>query len=230
MSNGKERGSAPSAGAWTPVQAYVMAVVCLLLGIVVGYLVRGSGAATPDKPVEVAASAQVPGAAATSAGGQITPQQLKQMADKQAEPLLQQLNANPNSPELLASIGNVYYDARQYNDAIGYYERSLKFQPANNDVRTDMGTAYWYLGDADRAISEFQAVLRLEPTKPNTLYNLAVVQWQGKMDANSAVASLQKLLDANPNYENKAQVQELLAQVRKHANLGPGSKTDKPAM
>jgi len=230
MSNGKETKGTPSTGGWTPVQAYGMAVVCLLLGIGVGYLMRGSSAATPDKPAEAAASAPVPAAAATDMGGQVTPQQLKHMADKQAEPLLEQLNANPNNPELLANIGNVYYDAHQYNDAIGYYDRALKLRPTNNNVRTDMGTAYWYLGDADRAISEFQTVLKLEPTKPNALYNLAVVQWQGKMDANAAVASLEKLLDTNPNYENRAQVQELLAQVKKHADLRPGSKTGKPAM
>jgi len=186
--------------------------------------------ARPDKPVETGASSQISGqmspAPATGTSGQVASDQLKHMADKQAEPLLQQLKDNPNRPELLANIGNVYYDARQYHDAISYYDRVLKFQPANSDVRTDMATAYWYLGDSDRAIAELQAVLKLEPTKASALYNLGIVQWQGKMDANGAAATLQKLLDTNPNYANQAQVQELLAQVKKHSEVKPVSKSN----
>ena len=35
-------GKAPGAGQWTSTQAYVLSVICLLLGVAVGYLVRGS--------------------------------------------------------------------------------------------------------------------------------------------------------------------------------------------
>jgi len=231
MSDSNVTNDATSAGGWMPVQAYVIAVVCLLLGVAVGYMVRGARAtATPDKAVDAGTSSQTSGQMSGAPGSgtsqQVTPEQLKHMADKQAEPLQQQLSANPNSPELLANIGNVYYDARQYNDAISYYDRALKLQPANTDVRTDTATAYWYLGDSDRAIAEFQAVLKLEPTKANALYNLGIVQWQGKMDANGAAATLQRLLDTNPNYANKAQVQELLAQVKKHSDIQPDRKTE----
>src|SRR5208337_5287626 len=115
-------------------------------------------------------------------------------------------------------------------EAIGYYDRALKLQPANTSVRTDLGTAYWYLGDADEAIREFQTVLKAEPTKANALFNLGIVEWRGKMDAAAAVAAWQKLLASNPNYENRAQVQQLIAEARKHADLKPGTKSTKPVM
>jgi cytochrome c-type biogenesis protein CcmH/NrfG len=217
-----------TASGWTPSQAYVMAVLCLVLGIAVGFLVRGSASAR-NQAVTGSPSAQAPGAM-SAAVPQVTPEQLKQMADKQAEPLLQQLKANPDNAALLAGIGNLYYDAQQYADAVSYYERSLSIQPANTDVRTDMATAYWYLGQSDNAVSEFQKVLKTEPTKANALFNLGVVQWQGKMDAKAAANTWQKLLDSNPNYENRAKVQELLVQVRQHSGVKPGTKTDKPAL
>jgi len=212
-----------------------MALVCLLVGISVGYLLRGSespgkvaaGPATqmapPMSPPMV--SAPPPG---SPMGAAVTPEQLKMMVEKQVEPKLQQLKAEPNNASLLANVGDVYYDGQQYRDAVTYYDRSLKLQPGNTSVRTDMGTAYWYLGDADRAIREFQTVLKTEPTKANTLLNLGVVEWQGKMDAAAAIAAWQKLLDSNPNYENKEQVQQMIAQARKHMNMKPGSKTGKP--
>ncbi len=211
---------------WTSTQAYVLAVVCLLMGVAVGYLLRGS-AAPAAAPL---AEGNMPAAMPAGMGTQPTAEQLKQMADKQAEPLLQQLPSRPNDPALLADVGNIYYDAHQFAQAIDYYNRSLKLQPANTNVRTDLGTAYWYLGDADNAISQFQTVLKTEPTKSNTLFNLGVVEWQGKGNAKAAAASWQKLLDTNPSYENIDKVRELLAQVKQHTNIKPGTKTDKPAM
>ncbi len=217
-----------SAG-WTTNQAYVMAVVSLLLGIAVGYLLRGSEG--PEKTVTgVATQMPQPMPAGGPMGMQVTPEQLKNMADRQVEPMLQRLKAEPNNADLLASIGNAYYDAQQFRDAVSYYDRALKIQPGNTSVRTDMGTAYWYLGDPDKAISEFQTVLKTEPAKANALFNLGVVQWQGKMDAKAAAATWQKLLDSNPNYENKAKVQELLTQARQHPAIERGAKATKPTM
>ena len=205
-----------------------MAVICLLIGVAVGYLVRGSGS-----PADTAmASAPAPAGTMPGPMGQMqpTPEQMKHMADKQAEPLLKQLQTTPKDPALLANLGNLYYDAQQYQDAINYYDRSLQIRPNDSNVRTDMGTAYWYLGNADRAIQEFQTVLKSEPTKANTLLNLGVVQWQGKMNTDAALAAWQKLLETNPNFEGRDKVQELMAQAKKHVGVKPGMKTDKPAM
>ena len=154
---------------------------------------------------------------------QPTPEQMKRMADAQAAPILEKLKSDPNNADLLANIANIYYDTQQYPVAIGYYQRSLKVQPVNAGVRTDMATAYWYVGDADTAITEFNKALSYEPNKSNTLFNLGVVKWQGKMDVNGAVAAWEKLLRTNPNYEGKDQVEQLLAQAKKHSNVKPGT-------
>jgi tetratricopeptide (TPR) repeat protein len=108
--------------------------------------------------------------------------------------------------------------------AIDYYQRSLKTKPADASVRTDMATAYWYTGGADTAIAEFNRALADEPNKPNALFNLGVVQWQEKMDIKGALATWQRLLDTNPNYEGKEKVIELMAQVRKHSTMKPGAQ------
>jgi cytochrome c-type biogenesis protein CcmH/NrfG len=161
--------------------------------------------------------------AASAQGAAPTAEQMQHMADTQAAPLLDRLKTDPNNVELLANVGNIYYDTQQFTTAIQYYERALQQQPANSGVRTDMATAYWYLGNADTAIQEFNRALTYEPTKPNTLFNLGIVKWQGKMDVAGAVAAWQKLLDSNPNYENKDKVVELIAQAQKHASVTPGT-------
>jgi cytochrome c-type biogenesis protein CcmH/NrfG len=201
---------------WTGVQAYTLAVVCLLLGVAGGWFVRGSQ--SPAAPV-----ANVGGAVTANANAQPTQEQMRKMADAQAGPLLEQLKSNENNAELLGKIGNIYYDVQDYPTAISYYQRALNIKPSNADVRTDLATAYWYTGNPDSAIQEFNKALTYEPNKANTLFNLGVVQWQGKMDIKSAVATWQKLLATNPNYENKDKVQQLIAEAEKHTNVKPGT-------
>ena len=55
-----------------------------------------------------------------------SPAQLKEMADAQAAPLIEKLKSEPADADLLASIGNLYYDAQQYPIAVDYYARALK--------------------------------------------------------------------------------------------------------
>jgi tetratricopeptide (TPR) repeat protein len=153
----------------------------------------------------------------------ITPDQLKHMADAQAAPLVERLKGEPKNAQLLANVGNLYYDAQQYQLAADYYQRSLKVQPGNTDVRVDLGTAMWYLGDADKAIEQYKTVLKAEPTKANVLMNLGIVEWRGKMNVPAAVAAWEKLLATNPNFQGKDKdnVEQLIAQAKKHANMHP---------
>jgi len=214
-----EKTSTPSI--WTSSQAYTLSVICLLIGLAGGWFIRGSqGSRSGSSESSVPAATQ----AMTGQSGEPTSEQMRRMADKQAEPLLQQLGKEPNNADTLAKIGNIYYDTQQFPVAIDYYQRALKLRPADASVRTDMATAYWYTGNADLAISEFNRALADEPNKPNALFNLGVVQWQGKMDSEEALATWQRLLETNPNYEGKGKVVELMAQVKKHSGIKPGTQ------
>jgi len=220
-----DTNQAQTADQWTSAQAYILAVICLLVGIAGGWFVRGSQHSAPG----VQAAQTTPMGMAIGTGSQETPMgtptadQLRLMADQQAKPLLAQLKSDSNNPELLSNIGNIYYDTHEYPTAIEYYQRALKLQPSNTGVRTDLATALWYTGDIDGAIGEFNKSLSYEPNKPNTLFNLGIVKWQGKMDIDGAVAAWQKLLDKNPNYEAKDKVVGLIAQAKKHVGVKPGT-------
>ena len=206
---------------WTDVQAYTLAVICLLLGVAGGWLMRGSQ--SPAALPAATASASAPGGMG-AVNGQPNAEQLRQMADAQAAPLIEKLKLDPKNPDLLVNVGNSYYDAQQYPVAVDYYGRALEMKPSDASVRTDMATAYWYMGDTDRAIAEFNKSLSYEPNKANALFNLGLVKWRGKMDVNGAVADWEKLLATNPNYEGKDKVEQLIAEAKKHSGVKPGTK------
>ena len=116
----------------------------------------------------------------------------------------------------MIKLGNLYYDSQAYPQAIQYYEKALSIQPKNADVRTDLGTAYWYTGDADKAIASFEKALAIRPNHPDTLFNLGIVRWQGKKDPKGAIVAWEKLLETNPTYPQKDQVQMLIERAKMH--------------
>ncbi|MGA9976716.1 MAG: tetratricopeptide repeat protein, partial [Candidatus Sulfotelmatobacter sp.] len=151
------------------------------------------------------------------APAQPTPEQLKAMVEQSVAPLLATLKTNPNDFDTLVQIGNLYYDGKQYPEAVKYYQLGVKSQPTNADLLTDLGTSLWYTGDADGAIAEFQAALRYRPNHPATLFNLGVVRWQGKLDPKGAVQAWEELLRSNPDYPQKQEVQEYIERAKQHA-------------
>lgn len=211
---------------FTSVQAYTLAVITLAIGIAVGYFARGS--APVSVPAGIAQTASAPaGMGGGAMGGAQLPgigsgQQQQAAASpevlaKAAEPLLAQLKTNPNDFDTLAKLGNVYYDGQAYAQAIEYYEKALSVQPDNADVRTDLGTAYWYTGNPDKAIASFEKALAIRPNHPGTLFNLGIVKWQGKKDPKGAIVAWEKLLQTNPDYPQKDQVQMLIERAKMHS-------------
>src|SRR5208283_2622484 len=95
-----ETDAQPTAGStWQATQVYVMAVVCLLVGLVIGYLFRGSASPAPAAPVAQAINPAQTGAAAAGLGGHVPSlEEMRQMADKTAAPLLEQLKSDPANP------------------------------------------------------------------------------------------------------------------------------------
>src|SRR5581483_11838956 len=206
-------GASGTGSGWNSLQAYLLAALSLLLGVALGYLFRGSASS-----VAQAAS----GAAPAAVSQQDSSMQRGQQAEAQAAlaqaaaPLLEAVNKNPNDFDSLVKLGNVYYDGQQYPTAIEFYEKALALHPDNPDVRTDMGTAYWYTGNADKAIEEMETSLKYRGGHPQSLFNLGWVRWQGKGDTKGAVDAWEKLLKANPNYPQKEKVEQYIAKAKEH--------------
>ena len=216
----KQSAQPRNTGLWTSTQSYVLALITLIVGIGIGWLVRGSygnnettTASTSAPAASNSGSFQVPSFGQSSGGQRLSPEALNQAA----APLLSQLQSRPNDPVLLANLGNLYYDSQVYPQAIEYYQKSLAVRPSDPDVRTDMGTAMWYSGDPDGALKEFAKSLSYDPSHNQTLFNRGVVLMQGKNDPKGAIASWQTLLKINPNYPERARVEQMIAQAQQAA-------------
>ncbi|MGA2920871.1 MAG: tetratricopeptide repeat protein [Candidatus Sulfotelmatobacter sp.] len=198
---------------WRARQVYAMAVISLLVGLAIGYLFRGSQSQAPSQP---AANAQPLAPAGGMAGHMPSLEEMKQMADKKAAPLLEKLKGDPNNSDLLIQAGNLYQATHQFKEAAGYYGKALQVDPRNVPIRTQMASCMYYDGDADGAIAQLQQSLQYDPKDANSLFNLGMIKWQGKQDSKGALAAWQKLLKSNPQLsaDRKATVQKLMADVQ----------------
>lgn len=208
---------------WRPTQAYVLAAVCLVIGLPVGYLLRGSAPAKAPAPaVATMPETQAPPTAAAATAPMPhstvpTLDDMKRMADKRAEPLLAKLKADPNNAELLNQTGILYRSAHQFKQAEDYFQKSLAIDPKNVNVRTDMAACMFYDGDVDGALAELQKSLTYDPKHAGTLMNIGIIKWKGKNDVPGAVASWQKLLKLNPDFKQKAVVERMISDAQQSA-------------
>ena len=213
---------------WRSVQVYTLSAICLVIGITMGYLVRGSTAGkAPSAPP--AATGSNPASDIPLGGSQPTGDDMKRMAEKQVAPLLEQLKSNPKDPELLGKIAHYYMVAQQYNDGAAYYEKVVEVQPTAENY-TNLSNAYYYAGADDKAIDALNKALKIDPTSTNALYNLGVLKWQVQGDSKGAIDTWEKLLKNKLDDKQRAQVQKMITNAKKHANMPAGTKTEKPAM
>ncbi len=199
----------PVPNRWKTNQVYAMAAFCLVLGLALGYLFRGSASPAASKATPPANQQN----ASMSAPQMPTLDQMKQMAEKQAEPLLAQTQKDPRNAELLAKVGRIYESTHQFKEAAQYYGKSLEIDPKNVVLRNEMAACLYYTGDADGAAAQFEQALKYDSKNANSLFNLGMIRWQAKKDSQGAISAWKQLLNTNPQLEaqKKDQVRKLIA-------------------
>lgn len=199
---------------WQSSQVYLLSAFCLLVGLLVGYLLRGSqSTGVTANPV-----AGNIAKATSSMRGAPTLDQMKHMAEKKAEPLLAKLQSDPQNAVLLVQIADVYKQTHQFAEAADYYSRAVKADPKNTGVRSDLASCLYYTGDTDGALAQLEEAIKQDPTSAPALFNLGMVRWQGKQDAAGAVEAWQQLLKTNPKLsaDRKSAVEKLIADAGQH--------------
>jgi tetratricopeptide (TPR) repeat protein len=202
---------------WKPAQTYVLAALCLVLGLAIGYFLRGSAAPATTAAASETTTQQPQSPPPTADMGQHpipTMDEMKQIADKQVAPLLEQLKSDPKNADLLNQIGTGYRATHQFKTAIDYYRRSLDINPKNVGARTDMASCMYYLGDVDGALAQLDKSLTYDAKHPGTLINIGIIKWKGKNDIEGAIAAWEKLLKLNPDFENKAAIQHMIDEAK----------------
>jgi len=161
----------------------------IAFGLIAGWII-GSQQAPSRQPPAQATTAQAPAQANTRAAvideAKVTA--LKSVAEREPS------NAKPR-----IDLGNLYFDAERYDDAITWYEGALKLTPRDVNLSTDLGVCYYYTNQPDKALAQFDKSLAIDPKHAKTLLNLGIVRAFGKQDLAGATKAWEQVMAINPN-------------------------------
>jgi cytochrome c-type biogenesis protein CcmH/NrfG len=193
-----------------------MGVAGVFFGVLVGWIVGSQqGGARPVSPsAGPAATAQAP------AGG-ANPQAPPPLDESRASALKTTAQQNPADAATRVDLGNLYFDAGRFPDAVEWYEAALKIHPKDVNVSTDLGIAYYYMNQPERALAQFDRSLSVDPDHAKTLLNVGIVRAFGKQDLKGAVEVWQKVLVVAPSSEEARAARQALDGLRSaHPDLG----------
>jgi cytochrome c-type biogenesis protein CcmH/NrfG len=199
-------------------ESIVFAIAGSLFGLIVGWIL---GSQQPVRTTRLAApvaeQAAAPGTAGTSAAPALDQERIQSLTTT--------AESNPKDPAPRVQLGNAYFDAERYTDAIAWYEAALKLNPADANVSTDLGVAYYYTNQADRAVKQFEHSLTVDPKHTKTLLNLGIVKAFGKQDLNGAAKAWEQVIAIAPaSPEGQAAKKALEGLQSAHPTSRPGSE------
>ena len=196
-------------------ESVVVGVTGVFFGLLVGWIIgTQQGGGRVAAPAAQAAAAP----AASTGNGQQSPPPLD---ESRAASLKTTARQNPNDAATRVELGNMYFDAGRFQDAIDWYQQALKITPRDVNVSTDLGIAYYYTNDPDKALAQFDRSLEIDPKHAKTLLNIGIVRAFGKQDLKGAAEVWQKILVVAPSSEEARAARQALDGIRSaHPELG----------
>src|SRR5262247_610022 len=124
-------------------EAVAFGIAGVLFGLIAGWVIGAQQAGV--RPAPPAAQAQ--SAPAASGGSGST--RAAVLDDTKVNALKNVAEREKSNPTPRIDLGNLYFDAERYDDAIKWYSEALTLAPNNVDVSTDLGVCYYYSNQPD---------------------------------------------------------------------------------
>jgi tetratricopeptide (TPR) repeat protein len=175
--------------------AVAFGIAGVLFGLIAGWIIGSQQATTrpaaAPAPQTAAAPAPATGAAGSTRAAVLDETKvtaLKNVAEREA-----------SNPAPRVELGNLYFDAERYDDAIKWYSEALKLSPKDVNVSTDLGVCYYYSNQPDKALEQFAHSLSIDPKHAKTLLNVGIVKAFGKQDLDGAMQAWQQVIAIAPD-------------------------------
>ncbi len=214
-------------------ESIVFAVTGILFGLMVGWIIGSQQAATgvarQPASAQAAPTTQASTPAPSSSGASGSAPAPAVLDDTRVRALTSAAEQRPQDAAVRVELGNLYFDAERFQDAVTWYEQALTIDARNVNASTDLGVAYYYLGQPDRAIAQFERSLAVDPKHAKTLLNMGIVRAFGKQDLDGAAKAWEQVISLSPDSpEGRAARQALDGMRSAHPETGgPASPSGK---
>jgi tetratricopeptide (TPR) repeat protein len=171
--------------------AIAFGIAGILFGLIAGWIIGSQLGVAPAPAAPAAAAAPQGGGSGTTRAAVLDETQVNALKTVAAR---ETANATPR-----VQLGNLYFDAERYDEAIKWYADAIKLSPKDVDVSTDLGVSYYYSNQPDKALEQFNHSLSLDPKHGKTLLNVGIVKAFGKQDLDGAAKAWQEVIRLAPD-------------------------------
>ena len=197
-------------------ESIAFGIAGVVFGLIAGWVIGAQQATT-----RVPAAAAAQSAAAPAGNGAGT--RAAVLDETQAQALKSVAEREPSNPAPRSQLGNMYFDAERYDEAIKWYSEAVKLAPQDPNLSTDLGVSYYYTNQPDKALEQFAHSLQLDPTHTKTLLNIGIVKAFGKQDLPGASEAWQQVLKLAPNSPEAQAAKRALDSLQSaHPAIGSG--------
>jgi tetratricopeptide (TPR) repeat protein len=204
--------------------AVAFGIAGVLFGLIAGWII-GSQQATV-RPSLPAQTQQAPAAAPQGASGGSARATVLDETQVNALKAVAQRESSNATPRV--QLGNLYFDAERYDEAIRWYGEALQLSPKDVNVSTDLGVSYYYSNQPDKALEQFDRSLELDSKHAKTLLNVGIVKAFGKQDLDGAAQAWQAVIALAPNSPEAQAAKRALDSLQSAHPAGSQGTTKKP--
>ena len=201
------------------LESVVFAIAGIFFGLIAGWIIGSQQALMAPRTAVPAVQNDAPPAASSAQPPRGTPPPAM-LDETQAQALRTVAEGDAKNASARSKLGNLYYDAGRYTDAIKWYGEALAINPKDVSVSTDLGVSYYYNNEPDLAIKQLEHSLKVDPTHTKTLLNLGVVRAFGKQDLKGASEVWRRLVEIAPESPEGRQARQALDSLSSaHGNV-----------
>jgi len=120
---------------------------------------------------------------------------------------------DPDNVAALESLGDANFMIQRFDKAREYYERALKTDTKNINVRLSLANCYIFMQMPDDSIRQLDQILSLEKDNAEALYNKGLILFQSKGDPASAKKAWSQLIAAHPDSPLAQDVKDTMARI-----------------
>jgi tetratricopeptide (TPR) repeat protein len=110
--------------------------------------------------------------------------------------------------------GNLAYDHQQWAEAIRQYQEAIAQGRDNADVRTDLGNAFRFSGQPEKALEQYTIAQRQNPQHENSLFNQIGLLIEVMHDPIRAIPVCEEFIRRFPSSDKVAKVKQQLQEAK----------------
>lgn len=189
-----------------PRESVIFGIAGVFFGLLVGWMLGSQQARGGAAPAAVEASSPAGSAGQAEAA--------RPFDEPRAKALQATAEQNQADAATRVELANLYFDAERFQDASRWYEAALAIDPKNVNASTDLGIAYYYMNQPDRALEQFERSLAVDPAHTKTLLNVGIVRAFGKQDLEGAARAWERVVALAPDTQEARMARQGLQGLR----------------